>query len=137
MKTEPKIGLEFERTFVVSDSHLITFADDRMPAVLSTPMLIAEMEYTARDSVADLLDEDERTVGTAVDIKHLAPSLPGMEVRCRSRVIQVEGNEIAFAVVASDAVDVLARGVHRRHVVNVDRLRRRVERKQQANRGLS
>lgn len=130
MKTLPRIGLEHERRFVVEDRHLITFADQDMPAVLSTPALIAELEYTARDSVASLLEPNERTVGTAVDIRHLAPALPGAEVICRSRVLSVNGSELVFQIEAFDSTDLLCRGVHRRHVVDVNRLRRRVERKQ-------
>lgn len=122
--------MEYERRFVVEDRHLITFADQDMPAVLSTPSLIAELEYTARDSVAGLLEPNERTVGTAVEIRHLAPARPGAEVICRSRVIGVNGSELVFQVEASDSTDLLARGVHRRHVVDVGRLRRRLERKQ-------
>lgn len=129
MKSDPKIGSTFERSFVVTRAHLITFADARMPAVLSTPMLIAELEYTARDSVAPMLEEHERTVGTEVDVKHLAPTMEGITVVCVSRILRVEGGEISFQVEASDGVDTLARGHHRRHVVDVDRVRRRLERK--------
>lgn len=129
MKAQPRIGLEFQRKFQVSPQHLITFADDRMPAVLSTPMLIAEMEYTARDSVASFLHENERTVGTEVDVRHLAPAVPGAEVTCSSRLLKIEGGELLFQVEATDGIDVLSRGHHRRHVVDVDRLRRRVEKK--------
>ncbi|MFO0946609.1 MAG: LysR family transcriptional regulator [Planctomycetota bacterium] len=132
MKSAPKIGEQFERRFIVGEQHLITFADEQMPAVLATPWLIAEMEYTARDSVAHLLEEHERTVGTAVDIRHLAPSLLEFEVTCTSRVIGYEDGEITFQVEAFDRVDLLARGVHRRRVVDTNRLRRRVSRKREA-----
>lgn len=129
MKGSPRIGEEFQRKFVVGKEHLITFADDQMPAVLATPMLIAEMEYTARDSVLPLLESHERTVGTAVDIKHLAPSLLGFEVTCTSRILGFEGGEFTFQVEAHDRVDLLARGIHRRRVVDTARLQKRVRRK--------
>lgn len=132
MKAPPKIGAEFERKFIVTEAHLITFADEQMPAVLATPWLIAEMEYTARDSVAHLLDDHERTVGTAVDVRHLAPSLIGFEVTCTSRVLGFEEGEITFQVEAFDRLDLLSRGVHRRRVIDTARLRRRVERKRQS-----
>lgn len=132
MKAEPKIGYQHERRFVVEQRHLIVFADDQMPAVLSTPQLIAELEYTARDAVAPLLDPHERTVGTEIDIKHLAPSALGFEVKCLARVLGCSDGEITFQVEASDGIDVLSRGLHRRRVVDVNRLRKRVEKKQQA-----
>lgn len=129
MKALPRIGDRFERRFVVEARHLIPFADDRMPAVLATPHLIGEMEITARAAVAGLLDANERTVGVAVDIAHLAPSLEGFEVVCSARVLGVQDGEIVFQVEARDRADLLARGIHRRKVVDVDRLRRRAEKK--------
>jgi fluoroacetyl-CoA thioesterase len=126
---EPKIGMVYERTFVVEDRHTITFADDTMPAVLSTPMLIAELERTAREAVQSLLEPSERTVGTSVEIDHLAGTTIGFEVRCSARVLGFENGEIRFQVEASDGLDRLARGYHRRQVVDAARLRRRIENK--------
>ncbi|MBY0589118.1 hypothetical protein K2X85_18235 [bacterium] len=126
---EPRVGTLYERTFVVEDRHTITFADDAMPAVLSTPMLIAELERTAREAVQDLLDSSERTVGTSVEIDHLAGTTLGFEVRCQARVLGFENGEIRFQVEAHDGIDRLARGYHRRQVVDALRLRKRIEKK--------
>lgn len=126
---EPKIGMVYERSFVVEDRHTITFADDAMPAVLSTPMLIAELERTAREAVQELLEANERTVGTSVEIDHLAGTTVGFEVKCSARVLGYENGEIRFQVEASDGIDRLARGYHRRQVVDALRLRKRIERK--------
>lgn len=131
MKEQPKLGFRFERRFVVRAEHLIPFADDRMPAVLATPRLIGEMEMTAREAVAPFLDANERTVGIAVDVTHLAPGLEGSEVVCAARVLGVQDGEIVFQIEARDSVELLSRGIHRRKVVDVDRLRKRVDRKRQ------
>ena len=130
VKASPRIGSVYESRFVVETKHLIPFADAEMPAVLSTPALIGELERTAREAVADLLEPHERTVGVEVQVLHLAPSLPGFTVVCRARVLRVEQDEITYQVEASDEQDLLARGLHRRRVVDVRRLRRRVEKKQ-------
>ena len=129
MKREPRIGHVHTRVFTVEPRHTITFADDRMPAVLSTPMLILELEITAREAVADILDENERTVGTSVEIDHLAGSTLGFQVTCTARVLGFENGEVRFQVEATDSHDRLARGYHRRQVIDVDRLRRRIEKK--------
>ena len=129
MKRDPKNGMVYERKFVVEARHVITFADVQMPAVLSTPMLIAELERTAREAVADLLDDNERTVGTSIELDHLAGTTLGFEVTCTARVLGFENGEIRFQVEASDGIDRLARGYHRRQVVDAERLRRRIERK--------
>ncbi|QDU62628.1 Fluoroacetyl-CoA thioesterase [Planctomycetes bacterium Pan216] len=134
MKSAPKIGLEHRRTFTVEQRHLIVFSDDQMPAVLSTPNLILEMEITAREALEPFLDDHERSVGVSLDIAHSAPSLLGFAVTCRARVLGVEGDVVNFQIEASDEIELLSRGHHRRRVVDTARLRRRIEKKQ-AKRG--
>ena len=80
MKAAPKVGTAGEFSFVVGPEHIITFAADGMPAVLSTPNLIGLIERTARESVASFLEADERTVGTEIELRHLAPTPPGASV---------------------------------------------------------
>ncbi len=129
MKTRPRIGLTGELTFVVETKHVIEFASDGMPAVLSTPNLIGLLERTARQALAPLLDENERTVGTEIDLRHLAPTPLGATVTCLVRVIQAEGAAVTFQVEARDEHEVIARGLHRRAVIRTDSFSRRLARK--------
>lgn len=130
MKSTPRIGLTGEQTIVVGPSNRIGFADARMPAVLATPWLIAHLEYAARDAIVGCLEEQERSVGTSVEVEHLAPVPEGFTVTCRARVIHVNGPVVTFQVEAHDGVEPVARGIHRRRVIDVDRFARRVARKQ-------
>ena len=75
----------------VGPSNRIVFADDRMPAVLATPWLVAHLEYAARAAIAPCLDDHERSVGTFIEVEHLAPVPEGFTVVCRARVIHVDG----------------------------------------------
>ncbi len=129
MKYPPKPGMSAEETLVVGPSNRIVFADDRMPAVLSTPWLVAHLEYAARAALAPCLDENERSVGTYVEVEHLAPVPEGMTVTCRARVILANGPVVTFQVEARDGIELVARGLHRRRVIDVDRFARRVARK--------
>jgi predicted thioesterase len=129
MKSTPKVGLTGESRFVVDAATRISFADARMPSVLATPWLIAHLEYTARDAIAPCLEEHERSVGTYVEVEHLGPVPEGFTVTCRARVIRAEGTEVVFQVEAHDGVEPVARGIHRRRVIDVDRFARRVARK--------
>jgi predicted thioesterase len=129
MIQRPRIGMAGESRFVVDETNRISFADERMPAVLATPWLVAHLEYTARDALAACLEPHERSVGTYIEVEHLAPSPLGMTVTCRAKVIHVEGETVSFFVEAADDVEPIARGIHRRRVIDADRLRRRVERK--------
>ncbi len=129
MKTAPRVGMSGEERVTVGPSNRIVFADERMPAVLATPWLVAHLEYAARHAIADCLDENERSVGTFVEVEHLAPVPEGFTVTCKARVIRAEGPVVTFQIEAHDGVEVVARGLHRRRVIDVDRFARRLARK--------
>lgn len=129
MKTTPRLGLSSRMEIVVGPDNRISFADHRMPAVLATPWLIAYLEYASRDAIAPCLEDHERSVGISIEVEHLAPAPEGAKVACQARVILVDGQVVTFQIEARDQVEVLAKGVHRRRVIDVDRFARRVERK--------
>ncbi len=129
MKKTPRTGLTGEERVTVGPANRIVFADDRMPAVLATPWLVAHLEYAARAAIAPCLAENERSVGTYVEVEHLAPVPEGFTVVCRARVILVDGPSVTFAVEAHDGTEPVARGIHKRRVIDVDRFARRVARK--------
>ncbi len=118
-----------EEVLVVGGSNIIPFADDRMPAVLSTPSLVGYLEIAARKALAPCLDPSERSVGAYIDVEHLAPSPEGMTVTCKARIISVNGPLVTFQIEASDEREMICRGLHKRRVIDVDRFARRVARK--------
>jgi predicted thioesterase len=118
-----------ERRLLVGPENRISFADERMPAVLATPWLVAELEYAARDALAPFLEDHERSVGTFLEIEHLAPAPEGFTVLCRARVIHVSGRTITFQIEAHDGTESVARGIHRRTVIDADRFARRITKK--------
>ncbi len=129
MKSIPRAGMSAEYSVMVDETNRITFADERMPAVLATPWLVAYMEYAARDAIAPCLEEHERSVGTFLEVEHLAPVPEGFTVVCRGRVIRAEGPVVTFQIEANDGTEPVARGLHRRRVIDVDRFARRVAKK--------
>ena len=129
MKTPFRTGMTGEERVTVGPSNRISFADDRMPAVLATPWLVAYLEIAARKAIAECLDGHERSVGTMIEVEHLAPVPEGFTVVCRARVILINGPVLTFQVEAHDGTEPVARGIHRRRVIDVDRFARRVARK--------
>ena len=127
MKSLPRIGATRDWDFVVEQKHVIDFATDGMPAVLSTPILLGQLERTARELLAPLLDADERTVGAEVELRHFAPTPLGQRVTCTARVIAVERREVTFQIEARDQVEIVARGLHKRAVIRVESFARRVQ----------
>lgn len=121
-----------EERLTVGPENRISFADDRMPAVLATPWLVAHLEYAARHAIAPCLEEHERSVGTFIEVEHLAPVPEGFTVVCRARVIRADGAVVTFQVEAHDGTELVARGLHRRRVIDTSRFSRRVTRKCEA-----
>ena len=126
MKSQPRIGTIGELEFVVEQKHVIDFATDGMPAVLSTPILIGLLERTARGALAPLLDPGERSVGAEIELRHFAPTPLGARVTCTVRVVAAEGREVTFQVEARDHQELIARGLHKRAVIRVESFARRV-----------
>jgi fluoroacetyl-CoA thioesterase len=129
MKSLPKVGTLGEERFVVEPRHAIDFVEGGMPAVLSTPWLIWFLELAARTAVLHLLEPGESTVGTEIQVRHLAPTPVGQTVTCQARVLFTERSEISFQLEACDERERIARGSHRLRVIRVDRFAKRVEQK--------
>jgi fluoroacetyl-CoA thioesterase len=136
MKGNPKTGTLGEQRFVVESKHAIDFADAQMPAVLSTPWLIWFLEHAARAAVLPLLEPGESTVGTLVEVRHLAATPVGQSVTCLARVVQAEGRVVSFQLEARDEHEVICRGYHKLRVINMTRFADKV-RDKAGKRGLN
>jgi predicted thioesterase len=129
VKSRPNLGITGELQFVVEQKHCIDFATDGMPAVLSTPNLIGLLERTARHSLQPFLQANERSVGIEIELRHLAATPLGQAVTCTTRVIQVQGTQIQFQIEARDSQEIIARGLHRRAIIQVENFAARLKRK--------
>lgn len=128
MKSPLHIGETGELVFVVEAAHAVSF-DPAMPPVLSTPSLLWFVEHAAIRAMQPHFDSGEVSVGVEVELQHLAATPVGVEVRCRARVVSVDGPVVAFQVEAHDGFEVVARCFHKRRVVRASGLARRVEAK--------
>lgn len=86
--------------------------------VLATPSMIALMEGTAQEAVQNLLEDGQGTVGTRIDVRHLAATPVGMEVTCTAEVTEVDRRRIDFTVKAKDEKEVIGEGIHERFVID-------------------
>jgi len=127
MKSRPKVGSTGELAFNIEPKHAIDFATGGMPVVLSTPNLIGLLERTARETLAGCLEDDERSVGVEIELRHLAPTPVGHTVHCTARVIHTEDREVTFQISARDEREIIARGLHKRVVIRIESFRRRVK----------
>jgi fluoroacetyl-CoA thioesterase len=97
-----EVGMSAERRLVVSPERTVGHFVPHMPMVYATPMMILEMEMAAGDAISAHLQPGWVTVGTEVDIRHLAATPVGARVRTTAKVIAVERRVIRFEVEAID-----------------------------------
>ena len=97
--------------------------------VLATPMLIALAEETAWRSVAGELEEGQGTVGTRMELSHIAATPVGMKVRCETELTEVDRRKLTFSIVAYDEKDKIAEGVHERFVVDNEAFQKKADSK--------
>ena len=115
-----KIGMSAERKLVVPPDRTVGHFVPAMTTVYATPMMILEMELTSADAIKACLETGWVTVGTEVDIRHLAATPVGAMVRTTARVIAVERRLIRFEVEAFDEKRRIGEGRHARGLVNVE-----------------
>src|SRR6516165_10129070 len=120
-----KVGMSAERTLVVPPERTVGHFVAHMPLVYATPMMILEMEMASGDAIASALQPGWITVGTEVDVRHLAATPVGATVRTTARVIEVERRVIRFAVEAFDGKRKIGEGEHARGLVNYDQFTKR------------
>ncbi len=123
------VGTRHEEKLVVTPDVTIDFMGVKDARVLSTPNMILGLERTSRNAVLPLLDPGYDTVGTHVNVYHLAATPIGMTVTFRTEVTSVEDRRVNFKVEAFDAKEKIAEGTHQRFIVNVSRFAVRVQEK--------
>ncbi len=99
----------------------------RMPEVLATGFLVALMERACVEAMAPHLAEGEASLGIGVELKHLAPTLPGMTVTIEVRCTAVDGRRSSWEIEARDELATIGQARHERAVVDVARFTGRLE----------
>lgn len=122
-------GLTGEARTEVTDANTAAAVGSGGIQVFSTPMMIALMENAALQAVQPHLAAGESTVGTVVNIKHLAATPLGMQVRAVARLDAVEGRRLLFTVEAFDEREKIGEGTHERFVIGVERFLERSRQK--------
>jgi len=118
MRTIPP-GASCERRMLVTTELAIDHLGREDARVLATPHLVWQLELTARDAILPYLEDGEDSVGTEVNLRHLAATPLGMNVAFRARVEEVSGRRVKFIVEAEDERELVASGTHERFVVQV------------------
>jgi len=116
-----EVGIEHTITRTVDASMTAARMGSGLLEVLATPVMIAGMEQVCLECCAPYLPEGCSTVGISVNIRHLAPTPVGAEVRYQCRLAQIDGKRLVFSVQAFDPVSLIGEGEHERFIVNSQR----------------
>jgi fluoroacetyl-CoA thioesterase len=136
LKDSLKAGLTYAFTYTVPETrtvpHLYPEAPpfQQMPHVLATGYLVGLMEWACIEALMPHLDwPREQSLGTRVDLSHVAATPPGLTITVTVRLDQVEGRKLRFTLSAHDGIDTISEGTHERHVIDFERFNRRIEHK--------
>jgi fluoroacetyl-CoA thioesterase len=129
MPAELRLGLVGEASVVVDRTNLATAFGSGAIDVFATPALVALMEQAASLAVEPTLAEGMITVGTRVEVRHLAATATGDTVRARAELIEIDRRRLVFRLEAYDSVEQVGEGTHERTIVDRQRLLERAHAK--------
>jgi fluoroacetyl-CoA thioesterase len=125
MKDTLKPGIESTFTLRITESKTVPALYPEspefqaMPKVFATGYMVGFIEWACIKAVNPYLDwPDEQTVGTRVEVSHIAATPPGMEVTARVKLVEVDGRRLVFEVEAYDEKEQISKGRHERFIVN-------------------
>lgn len=119
--TEITPGISAEKRMIVKEKDTARSHGSGLVDVLATPAMIALMESAAVECVEKFLDEGQTSVGTGLDIKHMAATPVGAELTAKATVCLVDGRLIVFRIEAWDHVEKVGEGTHTRFIVEKKR----------------
>jgi predicted thioesterase len=130
MKASLVTGVQSTTQLTVDRDRTIDFMGEAA-RVYATPVLVRDIEVACRNLLLQHLDAGEDSVGTRVEIDHVAASLLGMQVELSVRVVEVNGRAVTFEIEGRDSVEPICRGRHSRFIVDVAKTAQRLAAKAQ------
>ena len=129
MENTLKIGIKGEKEIVVDASVSAKKAASGEMDVFGTPFVIALMEQTADVSVRPYIENTQATVGTMVNIKHIAATPMGMKAFGKSELLEIDGRRLFFKVEVYDEVGLVAEGTHERFIIDKEKFMAKTEKR--------
>ena len=135
-----KPGIRYEHKFLVPSTKTVPALYPEspeflaMPEVFATGFLVGFLEWACIMAIKPYLDwPEEQSLGTHINVSHIAATPPGLEVTATVELTAVEGRKLTFAVSAHDGVDLISQGTHERVVINKARFENKVRNKRNEN----
>jgi fluoroacetyl-CoA thioesterase len=128
MKPGLEAGLKHTKRVVVDKDRTIGFMGEAM-RVYATPSMVADVERTCKDFLAEYLTPEQNSVGMRVEIDHLGPTLLDSWVDVDVTVAEVDRRKVTFEVEVRDALDLVGKAKHIRFIVDLSKQKERLEAK--------
>lgn len=125
MKDTLQAGLKHQARYVVTRDRTIDFMGEKA-RVYATPMLVRDVEVACRELLLKHLDAGEDSVGTRIELDHLAATLEGMAVELDIELAELKGRAVTFSVQGRDSVEPICRATHQRFIVDVKKTEERL-----------
>lgn len=116
-----KTGIKGTQKVTVTEEMTAKVMGSGELSVYATPSMIAFMENTASKSVQGELEEGQGTVGTLINVKHVAATPVGMEVTCETTLVEVDRKRLVFEVKAFDEAGLIGEGTHERFIIDSEK----------------
>ena len=124
-----EVGIKGYKELVVTIEDSALYFKSGELEVLATPRIITLVEETAYKSISDVLETNESTVGTKVDLKHIAATPIGMKVICETELIEIDRRRLVFSFTVKDEKEVIAEGIHERFIIDKEKFLNKVNSK--------
>ncbi len=124
-----EIGLKGQLSEIVTNEKTAAAMGSGTLPVYATPAMIALMEKTAMTSVAAELEEGQATVGTNLEIAHLAACGLGTKVSCESELLEIDRKRLVFTVTAYNGETVIGKGKHERFIIDIEKFMSKINTK--------
>ncbi len=122
-------GMKGSHQIVVGPEHTAPHVGSGRIPVLATPVMVNLMEAAALAAVESHLPAAQQTLGTRIDVTHMAATPVGMRATAHALLVRVEGRKLVFRVHAEDERELIGEGTHERVIVTAERFERRVREK--------
>lgn len=120
MSKTPTAGLTTTARITVDEARTIDFMGDEA-RIYATPELVRDIEVTCRDMLLEHIGDGQDSVGTRVDVQHMAATPIGAWVEITATVSAVDGRAVSLDVTARDPLEQICKAQHNRFIVDVAR----------------
>ena len=118
---QPTTGLNAEISRIVTESDTAAKWGSGLVPVFGTPSLVGLMEAAAVKALEGHLPESQTTVGGRIDVRHLAATPVGMQVRARAELTSIDGKKLTFQIEAFDELEKIGEALHERFMINTEK----------------